>query len=78
MKFRHAAALALGLLLWVVTEFACLFVGVALAVWMGELLQVAQPLIVGVAAAAMAYTLRFCIQQLLKERLWVFSDERPC
>jgi hypothetical protein len=44
---------------------------------MGELLRIAQPLIV-VATAAMAYTSRFCIQQLLKERLWIFSDERPC
>ena len=78
MKPRHAAALALGLLLWVVTEFACLFAGVALAVWIGELLQMKQPFIVGVTAAAMALTLCFCIQQLLKERLWVFSDERPC
>jgi hypothetical protein len=64
--------------LWVVTEYACLFAGVALAVWIGELLQIAQPLIVGVTAAAMALTIRFCIQQLLKEHLWVFSDERPC
>ena len=78
MNLRHAAALALGLLLWVVTEYACLFTGVALAVWMGELLQIAQPLMVGVGAAAMAYTLRFFTQQLLKERLWVFSDEPPC
>jgi hypothetical protein len=77
MKSRHAAAIALGLLLWVVTEFACLFAGVALAVWIGALLQMKQPF-VGVTAAAMALTLRFCIQQLLKERLWVFSDERPC
>jgi len=78
MKPRHAASLALGLLLWVVTEFACLFAGVALAAWIGALLQMKQPLIVGVTAAAMALTLRFCIQQLLKERLWVLSDERPC
>lgn len=78
MKPRHAAALALGLLLFLVTEFACLFGGVALAVWIGELLQVKQPLIVGVTAAAMALTLRFSIQQLLKERVWVFSDGRPC
>ena len=78
MKPRHIAALALGLLLFLVTEFACLFGGVALAVWIGELLQVKQPLIVGVTAAAMALTLRFSIQHLLKERVWVFSDERPC
>ena len=78
MNLRHAAALAFGLLLWVVTEFACLFAGVALAVWIGELLQMKQPFIVGVTAAAMALTLRFCIQQLLKERLWAFSDEHPC
>jgi hypothetical protein len=45
---------------------------------MSELLQIVQPLIVGVAAAAMAFALRFCIQQLLKELLWVFSDEHPC
>jgi hypothetical protein len=51
-------------------RFRVSFAGVAFAVWIGELLQTKQPLIVGVTAAAMAFTLRFCTQQLLKERLW--------
>jgi hypothetical protein len=78
MKPRHAAALALGLVVWVVTELACLFAGVALAVWIGETLEIKPALTVGVAAAAMAFTLRFCVHQLLKEHYWVFTDERPC